>query len=186
MSINFRKSARSSRIGAREGGSSADPGNPRGPPTVYACDVVSYSRSPPRCRRRAPVRWPTEPQADGPAAGVQFIPRTEKICGQYGCFECYDIFCERCETKDRRIIELEMRAADMARHVQTLYSKLQRTPQGGASGGSPGAASPSAGTALAGQPFATTRSPVLEDPHRGAYIAQTDYYAVNATPDKRY
>ncbi|CAK0859592.1 unnamed protein product [Prorocentrum cordatum] len=122
-----------------------------------------------------------------PPPGYKFIPRTEKICGQYGCFECYDIFCERCETKDRRIIELEMRAADMARHVQTLYSKLQRTPQGGATGGpgSPGAASPSSGTALAGQPFATTRSPVLEDPHRGAYIAQTDYYAVNAIPDKR-
>ena len=121
-----------------------------------------------------------------PPPGYKFTPRTEKICGQRGCFERYDIFCERCETKDRRIIELEMRAADMARHVQTLYSKQQRTPQGGAPGGSPGAASPSAGTALAGQPFATTRSPVLEDPHRGAYIAQTDYYAVNATPDKRY
>ena len=30
-----------------------------------------------------------------------------------GCFECYDIYCERCESKDRRIIELEMRNTEL-------------------------------------------------------------------------
>ena len=44
-----------------------------------------------------------------PPPGFKFVPKQQHVCGQSGCFECYDIWCERCESKDRRIIELEMR-----------------------------------------------------------------------------
>lgn len=26
--------------------------------------------------------------------------RSAEVCGEMGCFECYDIYCERCESKD--------------------------------------------------------------------------------------
>merc|ERR1719401_2914683 len=99
-----------------------------------------------------------------PPPGYKFIPRTEKICGEPGCFECYDVFCERCETKDRRIIELEMRAADMAKHINLLHARLQKTPQGSAIGGAVGGAAQQATASGPGQPIASMRSPMLEDP----------------------
>eukprot|EP00913_Durusdinium_trenchii_P016699 g15698.t1 len=30
-----------------------------------------------------------------PPPGYKFIPRTEQVCQEMGCFECYDIYCER-------------------------------------------------------------------------------------------
>eukprot|EP00392_Amoebophrya_sp_AT5.2_P008034 g8053.t1 len=50
--------------------------------------------------------------------------RKQHVCGQAGCFECYDIWCERCESKDRRIIELEMRNNELVKHITLLQSKL--------------------------------------------------------------
>lgn len=64
------------------------------------------------------------------------FPPARQVCQEMGCFECYDIYCERCESKDschqllfeadslvpdltihqdRRIIELEMRNTELAR-----------------------------------------------------------------------
>lgn len=47
-----------------------------------------------------------------------------QVCGKPGCFECFDIYCERCESKDRRIIELEMRNNDLAKYITQLQAKI--------------------------------------------------------------
>ncbi|CAD7931018.1 unnamed protein product [Amoebophrya sp. A25] len=52
-----------------------------------------------------------------PPSGFKFVPKP-------GCFECYDIWCDRCESKDRRIIELEMRNNELVKHITLLQSKL--------------------------------------------------------------
>ena len=41
-----------------------------------------------------------------------------QVCQEMGCFECYDIYCERCESKDRRIIELEMRNTELVEALE--------------------------------------------------------------------
>merc|ERR1719491_1933272 len=75
-----------------------------------------------------------------PPPGYKFVPRTEKICGDMGCFECYDIFCERCESKDRRIIELEMRNNELVKHITLLQARLFPRGEGGGGGGGGGGA----------------------------------------------
>lgn len=64
-----------------------------------------------------------------PPPGYRFVPKQQHVCGQAGCFECYDIWCERCESKDRRILELEMRNNELVKHITLLQAKL--FPRGG-------------------------------------------------------
>ncbi|CAD7948227.1 unnamed protein product [Amoebophrya sp. A120] len=71
-----------------------------------------------------------------PPVGFKFVPRQQHVCGQAGCFECYDIWCERCESKDRRIIELEMRNNELVKHITLLQSKLFPKAAGAAGAGS--------------------------------------------------
>eukprot|EP01054_Gregarina_sp_Poly1_P001862 Gregarina_sp_Poly_1__1861@NODE_1485_length_4019_cov_34_970648_g577_i1_p2_GENE_NODE_1485_length_4019_cov_34_970648_g577_i1NODE_1485_length_4019_cov_34_970648_g577_i1_p2_ORF_typecomplete_len200_score24_28_NODE_1485_length_4019_cov_34_970648_g577_i134064005 len=59
-----------------------------------------------------------------PPAGFKFVPRTSTICGKAGCFECFDIYCDRCESKDRRIIELELRNSDLVKYLTQLQGKF--------------------------------------------------------------
>ncbi len=59
-----------------------------------------------------------------PPPGYKFIPKTDKVCDKSGCFECYDIYCQRCESKDRRILELEMRNNEMAKYIAHLSGML--------------------------------------------------------------
>ena len=59
-----------------------------------------------------------------PPPGYKFIPKTDRVCDKSGCFECYDIYCQRCESKDRRILELEMRNNEMAKYIAHLSGLL--------------------------------------------------------------
>merc|ERR1719210_1440322 len=101
-----------------------------------------------------------------PPPGYKFIPRTERVCGDMGCFECYDIYCERCESKDRRIIELEMRNNELVKHITLLQARV--FPRGGGGAGVAAGASPKPGGTAPGsgnpEPFAYVQSPVLYDP----------------------
>mmetsp|Transcript_21497 Transcript_21497/g.46729 ORF Transcript_21497/g.46729 Transcript_21497/m.46729 type:complete len:163 (-) Transcript_21497:29-517(-) len=111
-----------------------------------------------------------------PPPGYKFIPKREKVCGEAGCFECYDIYCERCESKDRRIIELEMRNTDLVKHLTLLQERLFKK-DGGRGGGAAGAGSPGQG----GDGFAYVESPVLYDPSlQLQYQARTTFHQVGA------
>jgi hypothetical protein len=86
-----------------------------------------------------------------PPPGYKFIPKTDRVCEKSGCFECYDIYCQRCESKDRRILELEMRNNEMAKYIAHLSGLLfprgseEGTPRGTMMGfDSPGARIPPA------------------------------------------
>eukprot|EP00922_Rhytidocystis_sp_ex-Travisia-forbesii_P000324 GHVS01000492.1.p1 GENE.GHVS01000492.1~~GHVS01000492.1.p1 ORF type:complete len:209 (-),score=57.25 GHVS01000492.1:250-876(-) len=68
-----------------------------------------------------------------PPSGYKFIPQTEVVCGRAGCFECFDIYCERCDSKDRRIVELEMRNNDLTKYITKMQGMLLGTR--GAGGG---------------------------------------------------
>ena len=59
-----------------------------------------------------------------PPPGYKFIPKSDRVCDKSGCFECYDIYCQRCESKDRRILELEMRNNEMAKYITHLSGLL--------------------------------------------------------------
>lgn len=59
-----------------------------------------------------------------PPPGFKFIPRFETVCGKPGCFECFDIYCERCESKDRRIVELEMRNNDLVKYITQVQGRI--------------------------------------------------------------
>ena len=59
-----------------------------------------------------------------PPPGYKFIPKNDRVCEKSGCFECYDIYCQRCESKDRRILELEMRNNEMAKYIAHLSGLL--------------------------------------------------------------
>merc|ERR1719393_303749 len=110
-----------------------------------------------------------------PPPGYKFIPRKKEICGEMGCFECYDIYCERCESKDRRIIELEMRNNELVKHITLLQARL--FPRGG---DNPGGAGGGGGGAGGQEPFAYVQSPVLYDPSLGIpYQATTTFHSVN-------
>lgn len=83
-----------------------------------------------------------------PPPGYKFIPKSEFVCGKSGCFECYDIYCERCDSKDRRIVELEMRNNDLVKYITQLQGKLFGTRMSaGGTGGVTFASSPSGGGA---------------------------------------
>lgn len=70
-----------------------------------------------------------------PPPGYKFIPKNDRVCDKSGCFECYDIYCQRCESKDRRILELEMRNNEMAKYIAHLSSML--FPRGEEAGNTP-------------------------------------------------
>mmetsp|Transcript_86536 Transcript_86536/g.218188 ORF Transcript_86536/g.218188 Transcript_86536/m.218188 type:complete len:185 (+) Transcript_86536:3-557(+) len=111
-----------------------------------------------------------------PPPGYKFIPRKEKVCNETGCFECYDIYCERCESKDRRIIELEMRNTDLVKHLTLLQERLFKRDGGGRPGAVGGAAPPSVSQ---GDSFAYVQSPVLYDPSlQMQYQATTTFHSV--------
>lgn len=104
-----------------------------------------------------------------PPVGYKFIPKHANVCKDPGCFQCYDIYCERCESKDRRIIELEMRNNELVKHITLLQGRLFR---GSGSGGGPAVAS--------GEPFASVQSPPMYDPNLNInYVAKTSFAPVN-------
>eukprot|EP00933_Yihiella_yeosuensis_P065169 TRINITY_DN68856_c0_g1_i1.p1 TRINITY_DN68856_c0_g1~~TRINITY_DN68856_c0_g1_i1.p1 ORF type:complete len:161 (+),score=30.73 TRINITY_DN68856_c0_g1_i1:96-578(+) len=108
-----------------------------------------------------------------PPPGYKFIPRTENVCREMGCFECYDIYCERCESKDRRIIELEMRNTELVKHITLLQARLFPREGGAQGGGAAGAGAPPGA-----EPFAYVQSPVLYDPGMGVqYQATTTFHS---------
>eukprot|EP00923_Selenidium_pygospionis_P046400 GHVN01079993.1.p1 GENE.GHVN01079993.1~~GHVN01079993.1.p1 ORF type:complete len:205 (+),score=30.19 GHVN01079993.1:60-617(+) len=135
-----------------------------------------------------------------PPPGFKFIPKNETVCGKAGCFECFDIYCERCESKDRRIVELEMRNNDLVKYVTQLQGQLFGTRQmeepntfllgGQQRAGAatlPASRLPNAGGVMGGaggkpggpgtsEPFAYVQSPVLYDPNMNmSYIATTSF-----------
>jgi len=118
-----------------------------------------------------------------PPVGYKFVPRVERVCGEMGCFECYDIYCERCESKDRRIIELEMRNSELVKHITLLQSRLfpRHVDAFGGTGasGATGSVTPGRGGGGGGvgaEPFACVQSPVLFDPKLGvSYQATTTF-----------
>eukprot|EP00931_Biecheleriopsis_adriatica_P000482 TRINITY_DN100513_c0_g1_i1.p2 TRINITY_DN100513_c0_g1~~TRINITY_DN100513_c0_g1_i1.p2 ORF type:complete len:151 (+),score=32.20 TRINITY_DN100513_c0_g1_i1:81-533(+) len=126
----------------------------------------------------APARGSRGHRLMVPPPGYKFIPRTADTCNEPGCFECYDIYCERCESKDRRIIELELRNTELVKHITLLQARLfprdgSKAPGGGA-GGAPGAPQ-------SGEPFAYVQSPVLYDPGLGVqYQATTTFSAASS------
>mmetsp|Transcript_47559 Transcript_47559/g.95946 ORF Transcript_47559/g.95946 Transcript_47559/m.95946 type:complete len:176 (-) Transcript_47559:59-586(-) len=116
-----------------------------------------------------------------PPPGYKFIPKREQVCREYGCFECYDIYCERCESKDRRIIELEMRNNELVKHITLLQARV--FPRSGDSRGAGATASGDRGASATGgsggEPFAYVQSPVLYDPGMGIqYQATTTFSPV--------
>uniref|UniRef100_A0A0G4GGG6 Uncharacterized protein n=1 Tax=Chromera velia CCMP2878 TaxID=1169474 RepID=A0A0G4GGG6_9ALVE len=129
-----------------------------------------------------------------PPPGFKFIPKNETVCGKPGCFECFDIYCERCESKDRRIVELEMRNNDLVKYITQLQGRLFGTRMGGGGSNSLGGAQPFFGankgvgggpssggaggspTGPGGEPFAYIQSPVLYDPNLNtSYVATTTF-----------
>ncbi|KAH0474623.1 MAG: uncharacterized protein KVP18_004301 [Porospora cf. gigantea A] len=101
-----------------------------------------------------------------PPVGFKFIPKQEAVCGKSGCFDCFDIYCERCDSKDRRIVELEMRNNDLTKYITQL--------QGRVFGTRPKNAATESGQA--GQPFGFVQSPVMYDPNLDlSYVATTSF-----------
>ena len=125
-----------------------------------------------------------------PPPGYKFVPKTDKVCGKPGCFECYEIYCQRCESKDRRIIELELRNNELVKHITLLQGQLFPRSSGGASAapvmskvpGTTGSGRPPASA----EPFAFVQSPVLFDPNLNMnYVATTTFSPVSsATTNK--
>eukprot|EP00440_Ansanella_granifera_P073508 gb/GFBE01079765.1/.p1 GENE.gb/GFBE01079765.1/~~gb/GFBE01079765.1/.p1 ORF type:complete len:163 (+),score=20.79 gb/GFBE01079765.1/:1-489(+) len=126
-----------------------------------------------------------------PPPGYKFIPRTENVCQEMGCFECYDIYCERCESKDRRIIELEMRNTELVKHITLLQARLfprdgSKGPGNAGGAGGSGGYSGGASGAAGGEPFAYVQSPVMYDPGMGIqYQATTTFSAAGSGPGQR-
>ena len=67
-----------------------------------------------------------------PPPGYKFIPNSDRVCGKPGCFECFSIYCVRCESKDRRIVELELRNNELVKHITLLQGQLFPRAGGGA------------------------------------------------------
>jgi len=113
-----------------------------------------------------------------PPPGFKFIPKSELVCGKPGCFECFDIYCERCESKERRIVELEMRNNDLVKYVTQLQGRIfgsgaDPTSIGGQLGATPTGANV---RGAPDNPFAFVQSPVLYDPNLNInYIATTSF-----------
>lgn len=120
-----------------------------------------------------------------PPPGYKFIPKGEKVCASPGCFQCFDIYCERCESKDRRIVELEMRNNDLVKYITQLQGRIFGTrggsgAPGGVTAGAPGGnpISGNGNSGPAGEPFAVFQSPVLYDPNLGVnYVSTTTFAA---------
>ena len=123
-----------------------------------------------------------------PPPGYKFIPNSDKVCGKPGCFECFNIYCVRCESKDRRIVELELRNNELVKHITLLQGQL--FPRVGAASGATGIGSgataaltppitkKSAGPGQA-EPFAFVQSPILFDPNLNMnYVATTTFSPV--------
>ena len=125
-----------------------------------------------------------------PPPGYKFIPNNDKVCGKPGCFECFSIYCARCESKDRRIVELELRNNDLVKHITLLQGQLfprapssSANPMGPAQRSNPSTIVKPPATADA---FAYVQSPVLFDPNLNMnYVATTTFSPVSgATPTK--
>jgi hypothetical protein len=122
-----------------------------------------------------------------PPPGYKFIPRFETVCGKPGCFECFDVYCERCESKDRRIVELEMRNNDLVKYITQLQGRIfgrkslnddvldvNGMKKTCATDSSLFPADPSTGSKT--NPFAYIQSPILYDPSlKVNYIATTTF-----------
>eukprot|EP00930_Biecheleria_cincta_P036567 TRINITY_DN25065_c0_g1_i1.p1 TRINITY_DN25065_c0_g1~~TRINITY_DN25065_c0_g1_i1.p1 ORF type:complete len:163 (+),score=20.31 TRINITY_DN25065_c0_g1_i1:68-556(+) len=135
--------------------------------------------SPTTSRAGAPARSGRGHRLMVPPPGYKFIPRTENVCGEFGCFECYDIYCERCESKDRRIIELELRNTELVKHITLLQARL--FPRDGSKGPAPVAGGGSGSGGGRGEPFAYVQSPVMYDPGLGVqYQATTTFSQAGA------
>ncbi|KAF8821857.1 hypothetical protein IE077_001457 [Cardiosporidium cionae] len=144
---------------------------------------------------RLPYQQRTEFHDDSllmvPPPGFKFIPKNETICGKSGCFECFDIYCERCESKDRRIVELEMRNNDLVKYITQLQGKLfgTRNADEKITSGPPGKnLVPNAPRtqplclqeinqpAVVREPFGGIQSPLLYDPKLNlSYVATTTF-----------
>ncbi|KAF8821338.1 hypothetical protein IE077_002138 [Cardiosporidium cionae] len=146
---------------------------------------------------RVPYQQRTEFHDDSllmiPPPGFKFIPKSETICGKSGCFECFDIYCERCESKDRRIVELEMRNNDLVKYVTQLQGKLfgTRNPDEKITSGPPGKNLVSNALSrplplglqeinqsanIVREPFGGIQSPLLYDPKLNlSYVATTTF-----------
>ncbi len=108
-----------------------------------------------------------------PPPGYKFIPNSSQVCGKAGCFECFNIYCVRCESKDRRIVELELRNNELVKHITLLQGQL--FPR--ASGTS--AASTTKKPPTTAEPFAFVQSPILFDPNLNMnYVATTSFSPV--------
>ncbi|KAF4654864.1 hypothetical protein FOL47_009716 [Perkinsus chesapeaki] len=127
-----------------------------------------------------------------PPVGYKFIPKSDRVCGAPGCFECYDIYCQRCESKDRRIMELEMRNNDLCKNLTLLQGQLfAKLQQQHPPNNNDGSRQTSFFEGLSSQPtfrpggppsssmkdaFAYVQSPVLHDPVSNRnYVATTTY-----------
>lgn len=116
-----------------------------------------------------------------PPVGYKFIPKYSNVCKSPGCFQCYDIYCERCESKDRRIIELEMRNNELVKHITLLQGRLFRGTGGGGVGGSGPAG------VNTGEPFASVQSPPMYDPNLNInYVAKTSFAPVNQSGSREH
>lgn len=119
-----------------------------------------------------------------PPPGYKFIPTSSQVCGKPGCFECFSIYCVRCESKDRRIVELELRNNELVKHITLLQGQLfPRT-----SSSPPAATAPSTASASkkvpppTGDAFAFVQSPVLFDPNLNMnYVATTTFSPATGT-----
>lgn len=118
-----------------------------------------------------------------PPPGYKFVPNTPNVCGEVGCFDCYTIHCDRCESKDRRIVELELRNSEMARNIASLQERVFRAGEGSSVAGQDLVAnhapreSRDTGTTLpSGVPFACLESPVMYDPYLQKHYLATTYF----------
>ncbi len=126
-----------------------------------------------------------------PPPGYKFIPNSDRVCGKPGCFECFSIYCVRCESKDRRIVELELRNNELVKHITLLQAQL--FPRSSVTAPSPAAAaagaagkktapgiSASGGPSSQQEPFAFVQSPILFDPNLNMnYVATTTFSPVS-------
>ena len=59
--------------------------------------------------------------------GFQLVPR-KTMCGLPGCLDCNDIFCQRCEAKERDLLDLRRNVFELesrAKHQQEYITQLQ-------------------------------------------------------------
>jgi hypothetical protein len=123
-----------------------------------------------------------------PPPGYKFIPNSDKVCGKPGCFECFSIYCVRCESKDRRIVELELRNNELVKHITLLQAQLFPRSSSSSASAASSAAAATAAAAISStkrpppstaEPFAFVQSPILFDPNLNMnYVATTTFSPV--------